>query len=220
MILTSQQPLYWPWLGSISKIVRADVFVLLDSIQFNPKSFQCRNKIRTKDGWIWLTIPTEGGRNQLIKDVKIDIGQNWRAKHLKSIELNYSKAPYFSRYVNDIRFIYSKQWLFLVDLHEYVLTWVLDQLNINTKIIRASSLNLQGIGVDRVIDMCKNLGATEFLVGEGAKPYTPIDKFDKINCKVTFDKYEHPEYRQAYDSFVPNMGCIDAIFCLEKPFTF
>ena len=96
MIVSIHQPAYLPWLGYFDKIARADLFIWLDNVQFQKNSFQNRNKILTKDGPVWLTVPmrTSGVLYETpLKDVEIDNSKNWRVKHLSSIKMNYGKAP-------------------------------------------------------------------------------------------------------------------------------
>ena len=209
--LCSQQPLYAAgWAGSIYKISQADIFVILDTVQFVPKSHQCRNTIRTHNGTQTLTIPTKGNQNQIISEVEI-AGGNWQRKHLKSIEQNYSKAEYFDKYIQNIRFIYSQEWLKLEELNTAILVWILGEMGINTETLKASDLNLTGEGQDRVLSMCKAVGADKFMVGSGAKGYTNSAEFSKIGVEVEFISYECKPYEQAYEGWEPSMCGLDIL---------
>ena len=97
MIVAGHQPEFIPYMGFFSKISKADVFVIVDHIQFNKKYFQNRNKIKTREGWMWLTVPviTKGRFEQKIREVEINNSLNWQRKHWASITLNYQKAPFF-----------------------------------------------------------------------------------------------------------------------------
>ena len=92
MKVAIHQPQYLPWLGFFDKMDQADVFVLLDDVQYKKNEWQNRNKIRTSETWQWLTVPIIGKFGQMIKDVKINDLEPWRAKHIKAIEYNYSHA--------------------------------------------------------------------------------------------------------------------------------
>ena len=82
------QPVYLPWLGSFEKVISSEKFVFLDDVQFEKNGFQNRNKIRTYDGEIWLTVPVKAKSQTLLKDVKINYSTDWINKHKKSIILN------------------------------------------------------------------------------------------------------------------------------------
>src|SRR5580704_11293436 len=97
MMLSAHQPAYLPWLGYFHKIAQADVFVYLDSVQYEKNSYINRNQIKTPQGASWLTIPvkTKGHMGGSLRTTNIDDSQPWRSKHLKSIEMNYRKASRF-----------------------------------------------------------------------------------------------------------------------------
>ena len=100
MILTAHQPMYLLWLGLFHKIAISDVYVYLDNVQFEKNSFSNRNRIKSAQEPIWLTVPVllKNHLKKTIKEIQIDNSRDWRRKHWKSIYLNYKKAPYFNRY--------------------------------------------------------------------------------------------------------------------------
>ena len=216
MILVSQQPLaLGGWLGSINKIAQADVFVILDTVQYVPKSFNNRNKIRTKDGWQWLTVPvlSKGYLDKQFLDIEIDNSTDWRRKHLRTIELAYSKAKYFDDYYPKLEQIYEWKWSHLTILNETLFRWSLTQLGITLRIESAQKLMLEGVGSDRVIDMCKKIpGIDIFLVGAGAEPYTDVEGLKAVGVETVFQGYNHPVYEQCYSGFESGMCILDLLF--------
>mgnify|MGYP001969097226 CR=1 FL=1 len=102
------QPTYLPWLGYFELIENCNIFIYLDDVQYVKKSFHNRNKIKTKDGQLFLNVPilTKGRLNQKINETRINNGINWKRKHFKSIEINYCKAAYYNNYINELRKIY------------------------------------------------------------------------------------------------------------------
>ena len=135
MILTAHQPSYLPWLGFFSKMVKSDIFVYLDTVSYSKWDWSSRNKIRTHEGWMWLTIPilTGGKSNQIFTEVKIDNTQQWARKHWKSISMNYSRAPFFSLYENFFRDVYSNEWKYLSELDEHITKFLMESLGIKIK---------------------------------------------------------------------------------------
>ena len=94
-IVSIHQPTYLPWLGFFNKIISSEKFVFLDDVQYEKNGYQNRNKIRTHEGDIWLTVPVKTKSTTLLKNVEIDYSFDWIKKHTKSIELNYSKTRFF-----------------------------------------------------------------------------------------------------------------------------
>ncbi len=118
MIVAIHQPNFWPWIAYFYKILRCDTFVFLDNVQYTKNSFINRNKIKTSQGYIWLTVPVSFNFGQKILEVKINNNTDWRKKHLKTLELNYKKAIFFEEIYEIIKEVYYKEeWLYLIDLN-------------------------------------------------------------------------------------------------------
>src|ERR1043165_5905453 len=107
MIVAIHQPHYLPWLRYFEKIARSDVFVLLDDVQYEKNGFQNRNKIKTGQGWAYLTVPVKKPLLVPINEVLIDNTSGWQDKHLRAIELNYGKAPYFKQHQEALTALYT-----------------------------------------------------------------------------------------------------------------
>src|SRR5690242_13035183 len=133
MIVSIHQPGYIPWLGFFKKILDSDVFVFLDDVQYEKNWVQNRNKIRTSDGQMWLTIPIRSSFATLLKEVKIDNTSNWIEKHRKSIQINYSKAKYFKEFSSLLMPIYEKNFDKLVDINIKIIELLINKLEIKTK---------------------------------------------------------------------------------------
>ncbi len=219
MILTAHQPAYLPWLGLIHKIAVSDAYVYLDNVQFEKNSFTNRNKIKTANGPIWLTVPVflKGHIKKIIKDIKIDNTKNWSESHFKSIYLNYKKAPYFNKYADFFEDAYKKKWDYLSDLNDYMLRWFLKELGVEAKYYKASELNLQRHKSDLVLEMCKKLEADAYFFGQLGRDYVKKEDFAKEGIRTYFQDYKHPAYPQLHNGFIPYMGIIDLLFnCGEK----
>ena len=214
MILTAHQPVYLPWLGLFHKIALADLFCYFDIVQYQRKDYNNRNKIKTSNGELWLSVPVES-KNHLSKNVsKILIVQdNWVKKHLKSIELNYKKTPFFKDYFPELQSILindSKDSLGYLNLK--LLEYFMECLKIDTPIVKASDCNFEGIGSDLVLDMCVKLGADNYIFGEQGKNYADVKAFKEAEIVVEFQNYIHPVYRQMGRDFLPYMSIIDLLF--------
>jgi len=214
MILTAHQPVYLPWLGLFHKISLAETFVYFDQVQYLPKDWMNRNKIRTKDGSIWLTIPVlrKGYRDLKTSEIEINNSTNWQKKHLRSISLNYKKSPYFENYIPFFEDVYSRKWEFLGDLNEYMLKWFLDELGIKVNFLNAKNFKFEGEKSSLILNMCKKLDASTYIFGTLGKDYANVHEFEKNNVKLIFQDYNHPKYSQLYSEFVSHLSVIDLLF--------
>jgi len=214
MILTAHQPVYLPWLGLFHKIALAETFVYFDQVQYLPKDWMNRNKIRTKSGSIWLTVPVlrKGYRDLKISEIEINNSIDWQKKHLRSISLNYKKSPYFENYIPFFEDVYSRKWKFLGELNEYMLKWFLDELGIKVNFLNANDFKFQGEKSSLILNMCKELNASTYIFGTLGKDYADVQEFEKNNIGLIFQNYNHPKYSQLYREFVSHLSVIDLLF--------
>jgi hypothetical protein len=208
------QPTYLPWMGYFELMMKSDTFVFFDDVQFEPKSWHQRNRVKGPNGELWLTVPvlTKGERFQKINEAQIDNMKQWERKHLSSIEFNYLKAPFFDSYISPLREIYSKKWTRLVDVNLALISFLMRQLGITTPTIRSSELRVESDRNRRIIDICKKLGAKELYDAEGARSLLNLEMFEKEGIRLTFQNYQHPTYSQLYGDFVPYLSVIDLLF--------
>lgn len=208
------QPTYLPWVGYFDLIAQSDYFVFLDSVQFNDRSWQQRNRIKGSDRVLWITVPvlTKGRREQTIKDVIIDKTQNFSDKHIKTISQFYGKAPFFSDYMEGIKSIFDRSHEHLVNLNIDLIGWICEHLGIKKELIRSSSLNVEGSKTELLVNICKCLGARHYLSAEGSRTYIEENNlFDKNGIELSYHSYNHPEYTQLYGDFIPHMSAIDLL---------
>jgi len=211
-IISIRQPGYFPYLGFFKKIQFCDIFVYLDDVQYERGDWDNRNKIKTSDGSMRLTVPVYNKSGQKLNEVQISYDTNWNIKHIKAIELNYQKTPYFSNYWDPIKKILEKKWSKLIDLNLALIEFINQELNITTKIIRSSNLKIDSVSSQRLVDICKKLDGTTYLSGEMGVDYLDEEIFQKENIKVIYEKFEHPTYSQIHGSFIPNLSIIDLLF--------
>ncbi len=214
-IAAIMQPTYLPWIGYFSMIDRADIFVFLDSVQFNKRSWQQRNRIKGPNGEIMLTVPvlTKGRRDQLIKDVKINYGEKWAEKHLGTIKQNYMKAPFFYDYFSKLETILSSNIESLADMNISIIRMLMSEFGITTETIGSSSLEPSGSKADLLADVCKKTGADVYLSAPGSREYIEqSNSFEREGIELIYHNYEQPEYDQLYGDFLPYMGAVDLLF--------
>lgn len=212
MILSAHQPAYIPWLGYFDKIVRSDVFIYLDTVQFEKNSFVNRNQIKTPQGAAWLSIPvkTKGHLNKALVDIEIDNSQNWSKKHLNSVFLNYKKAPRFEECYAKLQELFQKEYRLLADLCWDQLDFWLKEIGIETKIVRLSDLSLKAKGSELILEICKHFEANYYLSGVLGKNYLKENDFRSAGISVEYQEYKQPIYPQLWGSeFLNYMSIID-----------
>lgn len=194
----------------------ADIFVILDDAEYTKNDFFNRNKIKTSQGWQWLTVPVTFSKGDLINQVRIDNLQFWAKKHWKSIELNYSRAEHFEEYKDNYIKIYGKTWTKLVDLNMEIIRQLMKDLNINTRLVFSSELNIEGKSTLRLVNICKKLKADKYIAGQGGKNYVDEALFRKENIDLQYQEFSCSKYNQQFHGFMPFMSAIDALFNLGK----
>ena len=217
MRIAIAQPTYLPWLGYFDLLDQVDRFVLLDSVQFERQSWQQRNRIKTPQGLGWLTIPVvfRGRLDQAIADVSVRVPDFWR-DHLRAIELNYRRAPFFDQYFDQLRnqFEMSISSLSLVQLTTALLRWLVEVIGITTPMIRSSELPVCGKRTELLAEICVLLGASAYLSPLGSSEYL-MDELPVLTHRgidVTFHSYNHPVYRQMFPPFQPYACILDLLF--------
>jgi hypothetical protein len=211
------QPTYLPWLGYFDLIDQVDVFVFLDSVQFEKQSWQQRNRIKTPKDLQWLTVPVvfRGRFGQLIDEVEIREAEFWR-KHLRAIELNYRRTLFFDQYFSDLNSLlqlFTKGSL-LVDLNIRLIEWLIKELGIQTTLVRSSSMGAEGKRGQLLINLCQSLGAKSYVSPLGSAIYLleQTAAFSENGIEVMFQHYEHPEYRQQFPPFCSHASVLDLLF--------
>ncbi|OQW35090.1 MAG: hypothetical protein A4E19_01845 [Nitrospira sp. SG-bin1] len=211
MRVTIHQPQFLPWLGYLDKIDQADLFILLETVQFKKNEWQNRNRIRTATGWQWLTVPVLQHFGQRIDEVLINPTVSWKAQHLRALDLHYARAPYRDRYMTQLRELYSASWNKLSDLNKATVRWLLEAYGITTPVHSAADYVARVEPTDRLIDLCRAVGATRYLAGTGAEHYMDKPRFESSGVRLELQVFKHPIYRQVYEPFEPNLSALDLL---------
>lgn len=212
MRVAIHQPQYLPWLGYLDKLDSADVFVILDTVQFKKHEWQNRNRIRTKDGWQWLTVPIIDRFPERIDRVEVNSRTDWQRKHCQALRLHYGRAPFWEPLGPELIALLEKPWARLCVLNVAVLELLCQRLDIQTPIRLASTLSAREDPTDRLIDLCRALGGTVYLAGQGGREYMDVGRFVQAGMAVQFQAYRHPEYPQRYTPFISQLSVVDMIF--------
>lgn len=211
MLLSAHQPAYLPWLGYFEKIAKADVYVFLDTTQYEKNGFINRNRIKTPQGPLWLTIPvkTKNHIQGSLRATYIDDSQQWRAKHLKSIELNYRKAARFEERFPRIENLIQWRESNLAEYCFHHLQFWLDELAIDTKIIRSSDLPIVSAKSNLVLDLCCHFGANHYLSGSLGRNYLVEEDFERAGIQIEYQNFVPLPYSQLWGGFTPYLSVLD-----------
>jgi hypothetical protein len=216
MIVSINQPAYMPWLGYFHRIAMSDCHIVLDHVQFEKNSYINRNSIRTASGTTWLTVPvkTKGKFGELaINSLEINKDAKWWAKHWRSIQQNYHKAPFFKLHAPFIEAVYKREWRYLAELNREITLYLLNALGINTPLMYSSQMGPEGDKDELVLYLCEKVGANTYLSGALGRNYLREELFVRKKIDVIYQDYQHPSYSQCYGpTFEPYMASIDLLF--------
>jgi len=217
-ILSAHQPAYLPWLGYFDKIIKSDIFIYLDDVQFEKNSFTNRNRVKTSSGVAWLTVPVKmkGHISKTIREIEIDNSQSWQKKHLNTIFLNYKRAPQFDECYAKLECLYQNQYQLLTDLCWDQLQFWLKEYGITTEIVRSSQLPISAKKSDLILELCRFFNANCYISGILGRNYLQEDEFKDNGIEVIFQEYRHPHYLQQWAGFIPDMSIIDFWMNSEK----
>jgi hypothetical protein len=212
------QPAYLPWLGYFDRIYRSDVFIVLDHVQMDQNSktkFTNRNKIRTSNGWAWLTVPlkTKGKHGEaFINQLEIVDDSGWRQKHWGSLANAYARAPYFKDHKPYFESVYQKPWCLLNDVMSDTFNYFMKSLGLTRTILYSSQLNVAGHKDDLILNLCREVKADVYISGPFGRDYLNAGSFREASIELQFHDYAHPTYRQCYQGFEPFMSIVDLLF--------
>lgn len=213
-ILAAHQPNYLPWLGLFHKLGQATVWVVGDNVQYTKHGFTNRSRIRTLEGWQWLTVPvrTRGRGDQLVREVSVDSSSTWRRKHWQAIRLNYARAPHFDDHAAYLEEFYATPWGRLAEANLAMCRYLLKQLGIEVEVRLGSEMSLRQDRSLRLVDMAVACDCTVYLAGAGAsRQYVDVQAFEAAGIECRFDAFAHPAYSQCQPGFEALMAALDLL---------
>ena len=179
---------YLPWTGVFKLINSVDKFVFYDNVQFTKQDWRTRNRIKTDNGNLWLSVPIQRQKLKTnIVDIKICNEINWKKKHYKSFCQYYSKSKYFNEYKYLLDF-YLLEWEYLYKLNRYTTEKISRALNIDTKFYYSEDFEVSGNPTEKIIQVVNKLGGDTYISGKAGRNYINESLFTDI-------KLEYMEYR-------------------------
>lgn len=214
VFVVGHQPQFMPYIGILHKISRADIFIIVDHVQYVRKYFHNRTYIKLNNREHLLTIPvlSKGEFFAPINKIRINHQENWVKKQLRTLQLAYGKARFFNAYYPSIEAAYMRQYEYLSEFTSELLLFFLKEFELVEDIRFSSSMQIEGKKTDLLVELTKAVGGTTYISGEGARGYFDQEAFDKSGYRHIFNHFQHPWYPQSGTSFLTGLACVDLIF--------
>jgi hypothetical protein len=215
MILAANTPYFAPYPGFFEKAARADVFVLLDTVQFpQGTTWISRNRFKSASGSLWVTVPVwkKGRGLQRIEEVRICYEGGWETKLLQSLVHAYQHAPFFEEHYGVWEEAVKRRYERLLDLNRLLIAHLMDALGIVTRVVRLSDLGIEERGDALLVELCRSLGADTYLVQQAAASHLDSARFRDAGLELCFFRPASPVYPQLWGSFVGNLSTFDLLF--------
>ncbi len=212
-IVSIHQPSFLPWIGFFEKIYRSDDFVLLTmATRSKNDKYLTRVEILNNERAKYLSIPL-GVKQLPINQLHLPSGDKWKIKMLNLIKGSYEKSDYFDTIYTDLEFLLMKNYEYFFEYSINIIFFLVDRFNIHTKLHIDNSFECDfGVSNHRNIAICKKLGGSVYLSGNGAKAYNDITLYDDSSIKLIYQNYKPMEYRQMSTAFMPGLSVIDSMF--------
>jgi hypothetical protein len=222
LVLTAHQCVYWPWLGLLDKIARADAFVSFDAVQQEDSGFENRTRIRcpgSAQGWQWLTVPVRRSRDARLCDLEIASEHNWQRKHWRAIEMAYGKAPHWAAYGPQLAsFFRDRDWLTLAEVDDAAqaclrIAFGIGEQRVETlsRLITEGQVDGTLRGSALVLAMCQALGATKYIFGACGRDYADVAAFERAGIEVEFQDLHEPDYPGKPQGLGVPLSALDAL---------
>jgi WbqC-like protein family len=209
------QPNFIPWTKLLAKVAASDVYVAYDSVQFTRTEYHNRQRLRSRAGTVLLTAPVRKARSrQRLCDVQLDRTASWRGYHLRIIEQEYRRAPYFADVFALLSEVYQGGQELLVDFNLDLLRALCGYLDYSTTIVKASDLPHAGDNTERLIQLTDAVGGDEHITSTWGtdRKYIDWDRVSAAGIKIRTQEFRHPRYQQQFDPFEPDLGVLDLLF--------
>jgi hypothetical protein len=220
MIVAIHQPCFLPWLGYLDRMAKADLFIVLDHVQFERRNYQNRTRICVDGQAQWLTVPVHQ-RSQLEKicDKQIDNPPAhddhwWGADHARTLRHAYRNAPFLADFEAPLRRILGIPHSHLADLNLELLDFLREAMGIDTPMVKSSELKVAGARSELILNLCLATGADTYLAGMGgSRSYLDVEAFRAAGVDIVWQDFQHPHYAQCgSNSFIAGLSAVDFLF--------
>lgn len=206
------QPMFLPWVGIFQQIALTEVFVHFDDVQFpRGRSFCSRVQVKTSNGARWLTVPIRREGLQLIRDVKMDMSQDWKTRHLRLLRESYRAAPHSQMALELVEDIYEYEGDLLCEFCVNGVETIATFLGLESSFKKSSEYGVLGTSSEKLLSITLEEGGTRYLTGHGARNYLDHRLFEDHNVSVEYIDYPLEQYQQLHGAFDPYVSIIDTV---------
>ncbi|MEE2566467.1 WbqC family protein [Hyphobacterium marinum] len=209
------QPNFFPWSGYFDKIRRADVFVILDAVDY-PRagsggmgSWSNRVKLAINGEARWWGAPmVKQTQPTPINDSWIAGDPKWRNKALRSMQQAYAKAPNFKTAFDLVEPLILNPEQNISHYNVHAIRVIAEAMGLDSEIVLQSELGTEAASTDLLIEITKKTGADVYLAGGGAGGYQEDEKFAASGLELRYQNFKPIAYRPEND-FIPGLSIID-----------
>lgn len=212
------QPTYFPWAGYFNLMTEVDVFVFLDDVQFEKRSWQSRNRVLINGNPHWITVPVKAeSQSEFIKNIRIDDTTVWREKHCKLLQHTYAKCSFANQLREWEDMLLNKSLDLLADLNICIIQELASKLKLDVKFYRASDLGVGGKRSEHLLNICNAVECNQYLSPNGSRQYLEEDGvFANSTIQLLFQNYIPKPYKQRGSAeFVSHLSILDIMANLE-----
>ncbi|WP_425929922.1 WbqC family protein [Pseudomonas sp. NyZ201] len=203
---------YIPWKGYVDMMACVDEFIYYDEVQYTKNDWRNRNKIKTPQGLHWLSIPVGSAIHRRICDVTVS-DPRWAVRHWNTLEANYRRSAFFEEITAWLKPLYMSGLDHLSEINQSFLHGICQYLEITTQLSRSTDYVLEGTQTGKLVNLCKQAGATEYVTGAAARVYIEEELFAREGIRLTyFDYGGYPGYSQLWGDFVHEVSVLDLLF--------
>ncbi|WP_375761265.1 WbqC family protein [Corallococcus exercitus] len=204
---------YLPWKGYFDIIHDVDTFIFYDDVQYTHSDWRNRNRVKTAQGPLWLTVPVGSRTDRRICDVRIEDAA-WARRHWQTLRHQYGRAPHFAWVAPLLQEVYlERSWTHLSELNQFLVQRIArDFLGLTTRFRDSREWTLQGAKEARILELLRQAGATHYVSGPSARDYLRQESFDAAGIVLTYKDYAgYPEYPQAHPPFEHAVTVLDVL---------
>lgn len=206
------QPDFLPWLGFFHRLTKADLFIVLDHVQFARRGWIHRDRIKTPTGAQWISLSvTKAARDAPISEIRLSHDTAWRSDHLNLLRQNYRKADHFDDVFPDIEQLYQAPHEHLTSLNLAGIDLLCGLLDVSIPRVLSSELSPTGTSTAMLVDLLKKVGATRYLSGLGARDYLDDRLLADAGIELEWQAFSHPVYPQLHGEFLPMLSSVDLL---------
>ena len=217
--LAIMQPYFIPYIGYFQLIQAVDVFILYDDVNFINRGWVNRNQILVNGQKFYLTVPLkDASQNKLINEIPISTDASWQIKMLRTVELAYKKAPFFSEVFPLFEQIIAQKYSSIAELNRHSISTFCRFLNIDTQIYQSSSRYKRNFlkGQARILDMCQKEQARQYINPISGMELYDANYFAKEGIQINFIQSNPISYTQFRKPFVPSLSILDVLMFNNK----